>query len=112
MVKKNLIFCQFFIILTLFSSRASAVTEYITNGDFTSNSCQSVTGDHQGCQGPSMVISWTARKILNKQVVAPISVQDRTSFASFPASVTRIVPLDFFDSTVAANGRRYVRTCV
>ena len=112
MAKKILIFCQIFIILILFSSRVSAVTEYISNGDFTSNSCQSVTGEHKDCQGPSMVTSWTARKISNKQVVAPISVQDRTSFASFPASTTRIVPLDFLDFTVPSTGRKYVRTCV
>ena len=111
MAKKILIFCQIWILFALFSSGTSAITEYITNGDFTQNSCPSVTGNHQGCQGPSLVTGWTAKKILNRQV-APISVQDRTTFASFPSSATRIVPLDFEDSTVPTNGRKFIRTCI
>lgn len=63
-----------------------------------------------------MLTGWTAKNISDTNAVPtelPISIQDKTDFATFPASAQNVVTLDFFDSTNSiTNVRKYKRTCI
>lgn len=110
MASKFLILCQIMIIFTLFSSRVCVVTDYVTNGDFSLNSCGSIAGDYT-CQGNSVLTGWTAKKISDSST-SPLSVQDKTYFSSFSVSVSKVVPLDYLEPVADGSGRQYKRTCI
>ena len=107
MTKKLLGLCKIIFIIALFAPFLTSSTEYIANGDFSENSCQLIKGDYSGCQGIGLLTGWTAKKI-SDLTSAPISIQNRTIFNSFPTTVQNVVPLDFFENT---NGK-YKRTCI
>lgn len=108
MSRKIFFLWKIFIIVAIFSSRVSEAQEYIVNGDFSQNTCSgSITKDHLGCQGLTVLDSWTAKKIEDLSA-AQISIQNRTDFSSFPSDVQYVVPLDF----KGTGDRPFKRTCI
>lgn len=113
MIRKIFFLCKIFFILAIFSSYVSIAQEYIVNGDFSQNSCSSsITNNHLGCQGLTVLNYWTAKKIADSSVV-PISIQNKTDFSTMPSNVQYVVPLDFKNfSDTGAGARPFKRTCI